>query len=358
MAVTRTSRFRVYLYDQTSSFGPGSLRAIIDDARSIGVSAHANDTGEMFFTLPHTHDALSEVVPRQRHYRVGRWNGSQYVTMGSGIVEDYEANKDDVVVYGHDYMGLLEGTITGSNTSYTTASLGAIVSSQLTDAIAESNSRLAFTTVGTIDTTSVTATLLTSYERRLDFIRNVAEVSMSDRSVRTMLTIPRDPPWQWTFEENRGQDRPDVRLEYGGLVSDFLYTPGFRDFATRVYAIGIKREGASILFSTQTYGDETTYGRIAKPTLHNDMVDQASLDRIAKRDARRAGTLSRSASLVLRAGSIAPWTTWELGDSVRVIVNRGNLVSINGLYTIWGLEWVVPPNGREQLFMALSLKET
>lgn len=358
MAVTRTSRFRVYLYEQSASFGRGTLAAIIDNPKSLGVSAYANDTGEMFFTLPHTHPSLSQIVPRKRHYRIARWNGAQYITMGSGIIEDYEAGSDDVVVYGHDYMGLLEGTITAQNTSYTTASLGAIVSAQLSTAIAESFSRLAFTTVGTIDTTSVTATLLTSYERRLDFIRNVAEVSMSDRSVRTVLSIPRDPPWEWTFEENRGQDRPNVRLEYGGLISDFAYVPGFRDYATRIYAVGIKREGASILFSNQTYGDETVYGRISKPTLHNDMVDQTALDRVAKRDARRAGTLSRNASLVVRAGKLAPWTTWELADSVRVIIQRGNLVDINDLYTIWGFEWVVPPNGREQLFMALSLKET
>lgn len=358
MGYERNSNFRVLIFASDSSHGPSGLRAIIDDAKDIGVSAYANDVGEFFMTLPIVHPSLGQVVPLQRHYRVQRLNGSVYSTVASGLIEDFEAGDNEVTFYGHDYMGLLQTTISNSNSSYTSSTLGSVIQDQLSQALTESNSRLGFMSIGTIDATTVTTTLLTSYQPRLDFLRSIAEISMGDRSVRSILSIPRDPPFTWTFTENYGQSRPRVRLEYGGLVSNFRYLPGFRDYATRVRAVGVKQEGASILFSEQSYASEATYGRIVRPALYQNIINQAALDTRTKRAARRAGTADKGVSLVLRAGAIAPWVTYELGDDVRVIISRGSLTNVNGDYTIWGLEWTVSPNGRESLFLDLATKET
>lgn len=360
MSDIRTTRFRVQIFGSNSSHGPspaGGIKAIIDDAKDIGVSSYANDVGEFYMTLPMGHPALPEIRPLEYHYQVSRWSGSAYDVVGSGLIEDYDATQDEVVVYGHDYMGLLQTSITASTTSYSSVSLGSVVSDQLTQAIAESNSRLAFTSVGTIDATTATATLITAYEERLHFIQQIGELSMSDRSVRTLLRIPRETPWEWTFTENYGQDRDRIRLEYGGLVSDFRYAPGFRSYATRIRAIGIKREGATVLYSDQSYANETTYGRLVRPAVFNDITDQTALDRKTKRAARRAGTPEKSVQLVVRTGSIAPFNGFEIGDSVRVLIERGSFISLNALYTIWGLEWTVDPLGRENLYLDLATKE-
>lgn len=352
---------RIELYDIGANRGPGNLVAIIDDAKVIGVSAYANDIGELFFTLPWNHPQISQCVPLQRHYRVLRYDGGTgaYATVARGILEDFEATANEVVFYGSDYMSLLYTTISSSNTSYNNTLLGTIINAQVTAAIAETNSRSAFTSVGTIAATSTTATLLSSYQPRLDFIRSVAEISMSSRSVRSNFYVTRDSPYTWNFTENDGSEElTDLRLEYGGLVNGFAYAPDYANFATHIAAIGIKRDGASILYSTQSSADTSTYGRIARAALFQDVVNQTALDNLTSRAAKTAGIPDKRVSIVLRTNKIAPWGGWDLADNVRVVIRRGSLININGLYTIWGMEWKVNPSGQEDLYLSLSTKLT
>ena len=352
---------RIELYDMGASRGIGTLKAVIDDAKFIGVSAYANDVGEMFFTLPYNHPQISECDPLTTHYRVSRFNATagSFDTIGRGILEDFQANENEVVFYGADYKSLLETSISSASTTYTSQFLGNIVNAQITAAINESNSRLAFTSVGSIDTTSVTTTLLTAYEPRLNFIRSVANVSMADRSVRTILSIPRDAPFAWDFTENAGsEDLTNLRLEWGGLVNGFVYAPDYGTFATHIAAVGIKQEGAAILYSTQSSADMTTYGRITRAALFQNVINQSALDKLASRAAKTAGVPDKRVSLKLRVNKIIPWDGWDLGDNVRVILSRGNRIALNGLYTIWGMEWKVSADGQEDLFLSLSTKLT
>ncbi|MCC6311353.1 MAG: hypothetical protein IT345_10605 [Trueperaceae bacterium] len=352
---------RIELFAIGASRGIGELRAIIDDAKKIGVSAYGNATGELYFTVPYNHPQASEIVPLQRHYRVSRYDAATgaYGTVARGIIEDVVADNDEAVVYGHDYMGLLETSISAASTSYTSTALGTIINDQVTAAIGESNSRLAFTSVGTIDATSITTTLITNYQPRLDFISQVASVSMSDRSVRSIFSINRDSPYQWNFTENDGSEElTNLRLELGGLVNGFYYAPDFKSFATHIAGVGQKREGATVLYSTQSSANPSTYGYIARPAFFQDVVNQSALDKLVSRAAKTAGVPDKRVSLTLRANRLVPWDGWDIGDSARVIISRGPMVNINGLYTIWGMEWIVNPDGREDLFLSLATKLT
>lgn len=354
--------FLVELTNLGASRGRGDGVAQIPDAKDIGVSEYANQAGECFFTLPANHPLISECVPLQRHVRVLRWGGSSYVPIWNGLLEDYEASRNEVVFYGTDYLGLLTGTITSSNTSYTDTLIGSIISAQLTAAVGEANSRVGFIGVGSIAATTTTATLLTSFQTRLDFIGGAIDILIADRSVRPIISVtPRtaalNGSFSFTFSENQGADKEDVRLEYGGLVRDFRYAPGYADLATRIYGIGVKREGASVLYSTQTYANETTYGWIARPAVYQDVINQTALDQRAKRDARRAARIGKNVALTLRVSGLAPWDGYDLGDAVRVVINRG-IVNVNALYTVWGLEWIGQKNGSEDLFLSLTPKET
>lgn len=354
--------FLVELTDIGASRGRGSLVAQIADAKDIGTSEYANQAGECFFTLAASHPLISECVPLQRHVRVLRWNGSSYSPIWNGLLDDYDATANEVVFYGTDYLGLLTGTITGSNTSYTTTLLGNVIAAQISAAIGESNSRVGFIGTGTIEATTTTATLLTSFQTRLDFIGGVIDILIADRSVRPVISVtPRtaalNGTFNFTFTENQGSDKEDIRLEYGGLVRDFRYQPGYADLATRIYGIGIKREGATVLYSTQTYASESTYGWIARPAVYQDIVNQTSLDQRAKRDARRSARIGKNVSLSLRVSGLAPWGGFDLADAVRVKIARG-IVNVNQLYTVWGQEWIGKKDGSEDLFLSLTPKET
>ena len=354
--------FLVELTNIGASRGRGTAVAQIDDAKDIGVSEYANQGGECFFTLPYNHPAISNCVPLQRHVRVLRWNGSVYTPIWNGLLDDYEAERDEVVFYGTDYLGLLAGSITSQSTSYSSQFVGTVIQAQLSTAINEANSRVGFIGLGSIDSTSTTATLLSSFEPRLNFIGGIINILIADRSVRPVISVtPRtaalNGSFSFTFSENQGSDKENVRLEYGGLVRDFRYAPGYGDLATRIYGIGVKREGATVLYSTQTYANEATYGWIARPALYQDIINQTALDQRVKRDARRAARVGKKVALILRVNGLAPWDGFDLGDSVRVVISRG-IVSVNQLYTVWGLEWVGQKNGSEDLFLSLTPKET
>lgn len=361
MASVNTPRFRVSLYDMGPSRERGTLRAVIDDARDIGASEYVNQGGEFFMTLPWNHPLIDEIVPLQRHYRVQRYNDrtATYEDIFVGILDDFDANDKEVIAYGSDYLSLLHGSISGSNTSYASATVGSIITDQLSAARTETDSRVAFVSLGTIDATTTTVPLaLTSYQSRLDFIGSVIDIHTANSSVRSQIVLNSRTAlaFSWDFHENRGTDRTSIRLDYGGLVQGFRYLPGYADVATHVYGVGVKREGATILYSTQSYLSTATYGRIAVPRVYQDVVDQTALDKRTQRDARRAAQVGKGLALSLRTNRLAPFDGYDLCDSLPVEISRG-IVNINSLYTLWGMEWIGKRNGSEDLFLSLLPKE-
>lgn len=88
----------------TAPFGPKDVVAVISDARDVGVQLYANDAGSMYFTLPIDHPALPLINPLRQHYFVQRWDGTDYVTIQGGILTDYDAGENEVVISGVDYM--------------------------------------------------------------------------------------------------------------------------------------------------------------------------------------------------------------------------------------------------------------
>ena len=356
--------FVVKLWDvATADRGRGTLKAIITDARDVGVSSYANEGGEMFFTLPYNHALIDECNPWLRHYEVSRLNriSGTYDVVGVGILDDTDETPDEVVVYGRDYLSLFNASISGANTSYTSTDYGTIISNVLTAAINQpgetDKSVTKFITLGTIETTSQTTTVITSLQPRLDFIRQVIEIYQSDSSVRPILSVTRSTPITVSFQSNAGVDRNTNRHEFGGTINDYRYVPGFTDFGTHAWAIGQKREGASILTSHQTYASGATYGIIQKATLFIDIVNQSALDRKTKRFARDIGTVGKNVSLGIRLNSVAPWEWGELADSLPTVISRGR-TQVNGLYTVWGQEWIGLANGSEDLFLSILPKET
>jgi hypothetical protein len=94
-------------YNDAIPFGQGNVVCVIPDARDIGVQLYANDCGSAFFTLPVDHFSLPLIQPLKQHYVIQKWDGSAYVTVQSGIITDYDASSNEVVITGVDYMTAL-----------------------------------------------------------------------------------------------------------------------------------------------------------------------------------------------------------------------------------------------------------
>lgn len=348
--------FRVIIYDSTSARAIGNVLAIIDDAKDIGGSSYANDSGEFFMTLPWNHPQISVISPLQTHYSIQKRIGGTYTDTFVGLIDDYDATRDEVVFYGRDYLSLLATSITTSTTSYNNTAITSIISTELNSAISATNSRMAFITAN-ISTASTTATVISAFESRLHFIQGLIQILQADGTTRPILQSPASSFSTFNFNPNQGSDLEDIRLEYGGLLQDFRYNPGYSSLITTEKAIGQKRDGASILYSTQTYASPATYGLIESPEVFLDIANQTALDNRAKHSARLKGTLGTNVSLSVRVGQLAPFDGYNLGDALRVVINRG-IVSVNALYTLWGLEWTGTRDGSEALFLDLRPKDT
>ena len=378
---------RIVVKAMGASRGPGAVVGVIEDAKNVGASDYANEPGELFFTLPITHPLASSISPLQQHYELYRYGAAAtwdaqavqpegYRLVASGLIDDYEVTKDEMVVYGTDYKGLLETTISSSNTSYTNTQIGTIIANQITAGRAEANSRYAWmsATVAVSGATQTT-TVITSYQPRLHFIADLANILMSNTSVRSLLFYEPDLQ-KWSFQGNQlddsGVSAGTPLLLYGGNVTDYRYWTGKSDFATRIFGIGIKRAGAAVLYSTQTYASESTYGWIARPSLHRDIINQTALDNIVKRDAREAGDNAAELAVqiaqnpndldpiqVPQESAESGWHYGNLwvGHRVHAVVNRGFL-ALDADYTIWGWEWVVRPDGMEDLYFSLTPRRT
>ena len=94
-------------YNDATPFAKNNIVAVIPDARDVGVQLYANDSGYAYFTLPVDHPAIPLIRPLQQHYSVQKWDGSAYVDIQSGIITDYDAGSNEVVVNGVDYMTAL-----------------------------------------------------------------------------------------------------------------------------------------------------------------------------------------------------------------------------------------------------------
>jgi hypothetical protein len=344
--------------------GRDTIQAVITDARDIGVSSYANKGGETFFTLPQNHPQIAECVPWQRHYEVKRFNANTnaYDVVGVGLLNDYEATPDEVIVYGQDYLSLFDLSISGANTSYTSIDIGTIIQTELSAAIFNASGGTTKSVqrpiaLGTISTTGTTVTVLTSYQSRLQFVQQLVDIYQSDSSVRPIVSVTRSAPFTISFTPNLGSDKTNISLAYGGLINDFRYVPGYADVATQALAIGQKREGASLLFSAQNNSLLGTDGLIQRATVFLDITTQASLDAKTKRYAKNAAVIGKKLAIALRINQLGPWEWGELADSLPTSITRG-IVNFSGLYTVWGQEWTGKADGSEDLFLSILPKET
>ena len=125
MSVQR--KFRIILWDRTGSGGwRGTQKAVVFDAKTVGVEEFANDVGSTYWTLPNDHPQIAEFVPLQRHYEISRWSDarSRWEFVAAGLLNDYTTTEQETIFSGIDYPAALDqiftplpGMTIGANTN-------------------------------------------------------------------------------------------------------------------------------------------------------------------------------------------------------------------------------------------------
>jgi hypothetical protein len=391
--INNATLYRIVLWDLNQvSNDRGDIAAIIHDAKNVGVSSYLNEGGEMFFTLPYNHPQISECVPLERHYRVDRFDeeAGRYVTVGQGILEDYEATENETVFYGIDYMKVLEKTITTATTTstitYNDQTFETIYQSEMTQARSQSYSRLGFIDytlyTGTpftwnwtsskplvINSTTTTYDIFTAGESRGSFLTNLANIAMEGTTTKVAFgnTLESDTElYNGFFCDMNWSPTPnnDVVLEYGGNVKSFSYSPNFKALLTKSLVIatsianGVSPTKIWSSVATISTAPVSTYGVIEAAFIEEDLSSQAAADKKARyRLYQSTPEKIKNISIAIKDGSIIPFKRYKLGDDIRVIIQRGN-VNIDTNLTLRGQRYFAATDGTEELWFDFFPRDT
>lgn len=364
------SPFRITLWDTSGTGrGRGSVKAVISDAKYIGVSSYLNEGGESFFTLAYNHPQISECVPLERHYRIERWDEEDavYRTVGTGLLQDYQATENETVFYGIDYMTVLNQTLTNtaaiiaspSNTvTYDNKTLSEIWQSEMSAVKSQTNSRLGFINIeATINAAVKTYDIFTAGEQRGEFLFNMTAIAQEGTTNKVVFGTrieTSSQSYDSFFLDMNHSTTPNnsLRLVFGGNVKRFSFSPNFRSLRTRsmLIATSIFDTGPSKIWSNfSTSSLASTYGIIDRVDVQEDLISQDSVS------ARAAYNLEESSPNKIRVinvavvdGSVIPYKNYELGDDIRVIIKRGQ-INLDANVTLRGQQWVGREDGSESI---------
>ena len=287
-------------------------------------------------------------VTAGQHVRFG-WvaentHALQYAATGTSSLTGTHYTKKNTGTLGSTLPGSMAGATTEAGAI---GAYGYFVASAVS-----SDSRLGFLTIGHIDTTAMTTSIPESdYQSRLELMRNMAQITQAGTSTRPIMTVSRSSPFTFDFYANKGQERPELQLDYGGLVNGFHVRGGYGLLATQILGIGQQLSGSTILYSSQTSMPSSTYGLIQKPVVFSLVLDQASLDSMTKTEALKAAQLNKDLYLLIRSNALAPYAGFAIGDSMPVMIHRGKASLTRAYYTLWGMEWLAHGDGSEELRM-------
>lgn len=348
--------------------------AIIEDAANIGGSAYHNAAGEVYFTLPATHPQVGVIEPYQVHYAVEIYHGDRWREVFAGVVTDFDATDDDVVFYGTDYLGMTDKVVdsrynpaaidapapTGSK--YTDKTITEVINDQLTMAKGKTNSPIAFIAHSTYDVFPEKVTIWSTFVSVFSFITGLMESHQQGTGKRSRLWVQKNTAgYQYLLKDNPGVERPNIRLEYGGLVQGFRLT-AFGEFATFAHGIGKARDGANLYYTSEQGAgiDPAVWGRIETIRLWDDVTDKNDLQRRLKQQAARSARIGKRIAMALRVDTLQPFDGWDIGDHVLVDIVRG-VVNTNaygsGYWTIMGVEWFAFPDGHTDMTLVVLPRE-
>jgi hypothetical protein len=392
--VARFAPVRIALYSvftdithttRAAGRGIGYLIGHVDDPMDLGASAYMNGGGEIYFTLPALHPYVAEIEPRQVHYAVEQYYGDRYRPLFNGVITDFDADPETVVFYGVDYPGLLQTAVDergstnieleangsgGGGSKYNNKALDYIIRDQLMYHKTLADSPVGFITIppsgAAFSPLPERATIYSTYSEALPFITGIIDSHKQGNGRECRLyarpTNATYTAWEWALIDNWGKDRPNIRLEYGGLLNDFRVV-ALGDFGTRVLAVGQKRGEATVYRKQGTGGlPENIFGRVAKTRFYPDIKDENDLQRRANEEASQLAKIGKRMALAIRADMLAPFDGWDIGDSIVVDIERGVVDSSEygslGLWTILGVEWRYYPDGHTDLTLTVLPKKT
>ena len=371
----RPAKARIILRDMGASRGPGNIKAVINDAMNIGASTYFNSPGECYFTLPIKHPQAGAVEPWRRHYAIEEYIDGRWVQRYEGLIVDFDANDNDIVFYGMDYLGLMDKVIDGrfvtdnpdapppNGSKYIDNYLSTIIKALTTYARTKDNSPVGFIGMGDFDSFSEKITIHSTLASLGAFIQGLVESHRQGTGKRSRYWVQRLDynSYRFRLANNPGVNRKGMRFTYGGLVQGFNII-GFGDFSSKAYGIGRTLKGSELFYKSAGApgADPTHYGSIETVDFYDGVHDKNDLLRRVKQRAATAGRVGKRVALGIKVEGVRPFSGYDIADSVLVNIKRGVIDTMrygSGWWMIVGVEWRIFPDGHDELTLVLLPKE-
>ncbi len=320
--------------------GPGNVVGILENAKSVGASIVYNSPGEAHFTIPVDHPFISVIEPKQVHYGIDFYTGDGWRETYAGLVWDYDATETSVVYPCIDYLALYDlvsderyfpsdpdRSYTKGGSKYVNVSIRTVVLDQLNRAKSLANSPVGFITVGTVDAMNELVTIWSTMQPVLSFVGGLLDSHRQGTGKKTRIQVRRTTGggYEVIVQDDPGQIRENLRLQYGEIVQGYRVIPFGPDWASIVHGIGRTREGIRVLYKTASAPgiDPKVWGRIAKAIIIDNVSDEKDLERRTKQAAIQAGKLGKGMALALRHGFLKPRDGYDICDVFPIKIAHG-----------------------------------
>jgi hypothetical protein len=333
-----------------TNFGPSVRLAEVWDARNLGWAVYDRMPGPAFFTLSQKSAHLPLIVPLMTHVRYWRMTPTLTTLVYVGIVVDYDASGDDVVIQCLDYKALLSLSRSGYRVLYPRKKLGTeIISPEWVLAkTTTANSPLAFVTTGTIEDpvgTDGTTVILTNNQfglldqQRLQLFFDITEMGRANTTNHVTFNITRSVTPTFRFIANSGVAR-DLGLVLGGNVTDYRHLPNWRNYRNDLATIGTTVGGGATEVIAKDDTAAAAKGRrqdvFTVKTLLGIVGAATEVDQqkaVADRMLKSRLALQPTLMLRLLPGTFDPFDGHDICDKLPVEVSNG----IDSIATSWRL---------------------
>ena len=374
----------VYLADgvtKTAGRGPGTLVAVLEEAKNVGASIVYNSPGELHFTLLKDDEQIGVIEPRQVHYAVEFYSGDGWQEKFAGVIWDADATETDVVFKGIDYLALYDTVIDSrydankpdksyknNGSYYSQVTVRNIILDQLAYAKKQPDSWVGFIGLSGADIPAMgeKISIYSTFQPVLSFVSGLLDSHRQGQGIRTRIRVVKTTTGAYKVQiiDNPGATRVDLALYYGELVQGYRVILFGDQWANVMHVVGRNRDGVKVTYKTisgKSFQPSTSlFGRIATVAVMDGVQDAIDLNRRGLQAAMQAAKIGRNIAIGLRVQFLGVLQGYDLTDLFPVKIDDGAIDTDafgSGYWAAMAVAWEATDIGEQSLIITLMPKE-
>ena len=329
-------KYQVVIKDfaDTTTFGPGDVIAILENATNVGWGEYLNEVGEAFFTLSQEDrnvSLLGQAMDEGWHCEIYR----DGVQVFGGWLGESDENYKDVVFTAYSYISGFYHYVMEWDKEWLATDADEIVEDAYDYAVGLTKSRVGWLTKGTVEnlwvqsggsTTLALPFYRAPYKRALTIFREIAAYAISDTTNRVKFQVT--PAGIFRLHRNDKTELNDVRWKLGdGKVRGFRRIRLPVDRRNEILAVGASPRDTILRETITKTVQRDAYGLKQEPIYFSWVRNATQLQRVTRIRAKKAVRVDTDLYLSFFKNTVLPFRSgsadYQLGDTVTVVLDRG-----------------------------------